>query len=118
MTRPFPLESFGHSLGPFWRPPLAADDCPDLLHKAVACCHCGYLVDAASTTDGEQLAPEDGNIAICFRCAEPSVYVVGPIGVALRLLTRDELAELAADEDAQIVIRRLRARRDRKERAS
>lgn len=50
-------------------------------------------VGGVSTRAGNR-APAAGDWSICMRCAEVSIYVIGPLGqVLLREPTTDELAE-------------------------
>lgn len=73
-------------------------------HEALHCGACGYQIDAASTLDSSDRTPSDGDWAVCFRCGEVQVYVVGPLGVALRTATTEELAKFSRQpENAKMV---------------
>ncbi len=63
------------------------------------CRACGHGIDAATAGvrhDGPRNIPITGDYSVCFRCGEVSVYVIGPLGVALREPTGAELTEFAA----------------------
>ena len=84
------------------------DDCVRL--DSSPCPQCGYFTDAASATNKneENHMPSDGDIAICFSCANFNIYNEN---LKLRLPTVEEY--LAIKDDAPIVlaqeaIRRLR----------
>lgn len=69
-------------------------------HGEVTCPYCGKVNDAASPPDATLLgAPAGGDFALCFGCAQPSVYVADPLGqvVGLRRPTAAEAAEFEVD---------------------
>lgn len=72
---------------------------PDIVrHQALSCTACGNKMDSSGTTDGTPAAtPGDGDWAVCLRCGEVAVYVIGALGVGLREATTAELAEFSAD---------------------
>lgn len=76
----------------FRRPAQAPDV---LLHNLLHCRTCGGRLDAAAEPGTlTPKAPTSGDVAVCFRCGVPSVYEVGPLGVALRAPTHDEQARV------------------------
>lgn len=78
---------------------------PDVVrHDRVHCPHCAKPVDASSSLDGKtRRAPRTGDFALCFGCAEPSVYEIGPLGqVSLRKPTADERTECLAANAADV----------------
>ena len=67
------------------------------------CTHCGYRVDRAASTTGDE-APADGDISICFRCGNADAYAVGPSGISIRALTADERPRVMANPQVRRVI--------------
>jgi hypothetical protein len=82
---------------------------PDVVrHNRVRCPYCRKPVDAAGSTDGRPTRPPQADdFALCFGCAEPSVYVVDDGVVSLRKPTVTEREECLAS--AGEVIDKLRA---------
>ena len=71
---------------------------PDVLrHQTLPCLACGAPNDSAGVTGDVAPTPTSGDYCICFRCGEVSIYVVGPLGIALREPTTAELAEFASE---------------------
>lgn len=66
-------------------------------HPPFACPHCGTLMDSSTTSQFQAYMPKDGDLSLCVQCLEPATFVVGPLGVALRKSTPDELAEFEVD---------------------
>lgn len=64
---------------------------PTVRHNTLHCRACGGKIDA-STPLGHTGVPTNGSWSVCLNCAEVSIYVVGPFGVALREPTLGELA--------------------------
>jgi hypothetical protein len=62
------------------------------------CPYCGAKLDAAGPPDTIPLgSPDPGDFVVCIYCAQPSVWVVGPLGGGLRQVTPEELAEFAVN---------------------
>jgi hypothetical protein len=62
--------------------------------KAV-CPSCDYEVDAATEIGDGDAVPEDGDIALCIRCAMPAAYADQEDGtLGLRPLTAEEKVRL------------------------
>lgn len=73
---------------------------PDILrHEALSCVACGHKVDSSGSRDNSPITtePVDGDWAVCLRCGEVAVYVIGPLGVGLREASTEELATFSAD---------------------
>ncbi len=62
-------------------------------HRPTHCHACGYKVDAADMVSGERAKPRDGDVAMCFKCAEPGVYQNG----IPRAPTEEERAQFEGD---------------------
>lgn len=85
MTNPRPLGAL--------RP--QPDDPAVLRHDRLPPCPvCAYRPDAISLAEGGATCPtpSDGDYSLCFNCGEVSVYTAGPLGLAVRAATTDELA--------------------------
>lgn len=61
------------------------------------CASCGYAMDAASEIFGDAL-PDEGDIALCIRCAEMHILD----NRRWRSLTDDELIDLPLDDKQRI----------------
>lgn len=62
-----------------------------------SCVKCGYVMDAASAAEGDAL-PDEGDLSVCLRCAEP--YVLE--SHRWRPLTDDELMAMSLDQKKEI----------------
>ena len=50
----------------------------NMLHHAIQCPHCGYLLSGAALLDGsDPLPPEDGDTSICVTCGRVNIYTNG-----------------------------------------
>lgn len=59
------------------------------------CPYCDYRHDAVTAADGNNRAPEDGSMSICFRCARASIFVINAFGqINLRKLTDEEITQV------------------------
>lgn len=80
-------------------PPLApVEDGVWSLGSRLVCRVCGYTQTALGVTTrptGTDECPSDGDFSVCFGCGEVSVIATGPLGVALREPTGEDLAEFA-----------------------
>jgi len=47
-------------------------------------------MDANAPSEGEAREPKDGDLALCMRCGEPAIFVVGALGTSLRPPTDQE----------------------------
>lgn len=63
------------------------------------CPDCGLRVDDATAVDGSGTRPQDGDLALCIRCAAPAYYAERDGVLILRALTTDEKVELSEDSD-------------------
>lgn len=63
-------------------------------HAQLHCPVCSYGFNAAGSPDGSPIErlPDNNDLTVCFNCGELLVYVVGALGVAVRVATADELA--------------------------
>lgn len=66
-------------------------------HNVFHCRMCGYKADASTSLFRPDAVPTSGAFSVCLNCGEVSVYEIGPLGVAVREPTLDELAEFTAD---------------------
>jgi hypothetical protein len=64
------------------------------------CPFCGAKNDRSAHSGGLLVLPDDGDVSICFGCAELSVFDSGVVG-DLRKPTDEEAAAFAADADIQ-----------------
>ena len=69
-----------------------------------ACPYCGAVHDAVSAVGEEPCTPEQGDVAICIECAEPSVFDGG----RRRKPTEDELEEMDEIEGFEDAVRGVR----------
>lgn len=61
------------------------------------CPYCSAKLECASGLSANLNAmPTAGAAAVCVACAQPSVFVDGPFGMALRKPTKDERASIMA----------------------
>ncbi len=68
------------------------------------CPDCGYQVDsAAGVGDAAGDVPEEGDMAICIRCAAVGVYRVNDDGetLGLRLPSSEEKVQLSENQELQ-----------------
>lgn len=68
-----------------------------MMDLVLHCTWCGRPNDAHMRAPGEQPVP--GNVSLCWRCLEPSIFVEidGKLGV--RAPTSEERAEIVASDD-------------------
>jgi hypothetical protein len=67
------------------------------MSAAIACPYCSRVNDLHGYTKGVA-DPSAGDVAICWRCGEISVFTDGPLGLAQRKPTSAELEEILADQ--------------------
>lgn len=90
-------------VNPTWRQPGE----PDVIrHQNATCPYCSKNLNAAADPDSKlMLPPKEGDFALCFGCARPSVYQFSPLGeVTLRAATPEEDARCQA-ENAETIAR-------------
>jgi hypothetical protein len=79
---------------------------PDVIrHVAVTCPYCGKNLNAAADPDSKLTPPpKQGDFALCFGCARPSVYQVHALTgeVTLREATQEEHDECTKANAATI----------------
>lgn len=78
------------------------------------CPYCGRPNDRSLGATGGTGVPMHGDVAVCFGCLEPGVFANGPFGIAIRLPTAEERAQIDADPEYQLAVltvRNLRARK-------
>lgn len=68
-----------------------------------ACPDCGYEVDSAAEIGGDGDAqPEEGDLALCIRCAAMGIYYLADDGtLGLRIPTIKEKVELSQNEEVR-----------------
>jgi len=64
--------------------------------QPTTCPHCGVGQDLHTNTTGAR-PPEDGDVAICWRCGDVAVFAAGPFGVTRRKPTGPEDARIRRD---------------------
>lgn len=67
-------------------------------------CTCGHLLSGARGVDWDN-RPEPGNLSVCMYCGVLRMYTAD---LTLRELTREELAEVMADQEMSAQIWRMR----------
>lgn len=67
------------------------------LPGAPSCPHCSRLLDGVTAANGGDALPKDGDRTICLYCMRLAVFVVGPMGFALRAVTSEEDEEFRAN---------------------
>ena len=69
------------------------------------CLQCGYLMNAAGSTDGRPIEPpEPGNLAVCLRCGAVMMYADD---LTVRGMTVEEMDDLTNDREAMNGLARL-----------
>lgn len=66
-------------------------------HPALSCRACGATHNALTNADRGGPPANDGDFTVCFRCGVVAVLVIGPLGVAMRAPSPEELLEFAQD---------------------
>lgn len=66
-------------------------------HKANPCRVCAHPNDAVREGYGGDAVPRTGDVSVCWRCGEVSVFEIGAFGMVLREPTLDELADFGRD---------------------
>ena len=61
------------------------------IHNATLCPACGYVMNAAGTSDGSPGRPSPGDICGCMACGQPLVYEAF---MQVRSMTQEEYAVL------------------------
>lgn len=62
------------------------------------CPSCNYEVDGATAPEDPEARPEEGDLAVCIRCAGPGVYVENEDGtLGLRAATEEEKSDFQAN---------------------
>lgn len=83
-------------------------DKPVVTALRLPCPHCATPNSGhASGTDPDR-SPEDGDGSVCWRCGGLAVFVASPLGLALRIPTEAERADMLT---WPVVIEHLEARR-------
>jgi hypothetical protein len=61
------------------------------------CPYCSARLDCADgLSTNTSATPTSGAVAICIDCAEPSMFVDGPFGMAFRKPTKEERTQIMA----------------------
>lgn len=82
------------------------------INNPVTCPYCGYVADASRNMTGEEHEPNDADVALCFGCGVPAMYVKGEDGLlTLRQPTEEEVEEISQNHtlvnlSAKIMIKR------------
>jgi hypothetical protein len=66
-------------------------------HAVRACPRCGYPLNVATPVDGEDAAPEAGDVSVCCKCAATLVFIQQRGQLDLRLPTQAEADQLRKD---------------------
>ncbi len=75
------------------------------------CPYCSARMDCADgMPTNRRTAPSAGAVAICGECTQPSMFVDGPLGLAVRKPTSSERAAIMAQIGAALLGYRMRDR--------
>lgn len=70
------------------------------MSRAIPCPSCGRLNDQHAHTGGVD-APSPGDVAICWGCGQPAVFVATAYGLGQRAATETERVEILADPEVR-----------------